>query len=103
MFAVKLAEKRQQHAGLMKHLRDQGWKVYNDAVTVLLFGHEGMIFHPCCQALTDLGVLCWDAVKTMNGIHVQVVKAAQGIVSSRRCLERGFVDGDRSARCGCSG
>lgn len=84
-----MIDRKQQHAELLKNLRDQGQKVFNNAATVLLSVHEGTIFHPCSQTLTDLGVLYSDVMKTMNSIHVQ---AAQRIVSSRRCLERRFAD-----------
>ena len=92
-FATRLPEKHRQHAALIDSLRSHGWRMHNDKVTVLLFGHAGTIFHPCEQALTDLGVSQAEFTKTMNSIHVQTVKAAQGIISARRQLERSLEQG----------
>ncbi len=83
----KLEEKQQQHAELKRLLRIAGWQV-DDQEYIVLLGTAGTVYRQSLRTLQALGMPADVARQLLQKLHIDVVLALQGIIATRRQLER---------------
>ena len=83
-----LVIKKQQHAEPLSALSQEGWKVHNNSVDVVLLGTAGTVFKPFTEIMQTLKIPEAIIKSTIQTLSVHAVKTAHSIVLSRRELER---------------
>lgn len=86
--AQKLQDKHAQHSKLLTALRQEGWTVHDNRVSVILLGTVGTIFQPCSDILKSLKIPAHIVKLTLRTLSIHAVKTAHSIVLARRALER---------------
>lgn len=81
-----LQAKQLQHADLVKHLRDAGWKVHDPYI--FLFGVAGTTYKSNMTQLQALGVSQCNAKKALTKIHINSVQWVDKLVKTRRHFSR---------------
>ena len=82
--AVKIQEKEQQHALLLKILRKAGHTVNYHPITL---GTTGTTRKETLSTLKQLGLTLPHALKTMNKLHYNAITSAANTIRARRIRE----------------